>query len=238
MPDNGFQYYGKDLEALSFAPRYHRWILDSIAPSLGQDVAEIGAGTGNFTRLLLADDRYHVTAFEPSGNMFPVLDDLRRRSPALSTRNGFLADHAGSFAGDFDSVLYINVLEHIEHDVDELKLAGQVLKPKGKLVVFVPALPWLYGRLDELVGHYRRYTRDTLRTVVESAGFRIDRLHYFDIAGILPWFVVFRLLRMETIPSAVGLYDGLVVPVMSRLESLLRPPIGKNLLMVATENRN
>ena len=234
MPDNGFQYYGKDLEALSFAPRYHQWILDTIAPDLGESVAEIGAGTGNFTRLLLADGRYRVTAFEPSVNMFPALDTLRQTYPGLTTGNGFLADHASDLAGAFDNVLYINVLEHIEGDLDELRLAKQVLKPGGRLVIFVPALPWLYGRLDELVGHFRRYTRRSLREVVERAGFRIQRLHYFDAAGILPWFVAFRLLRLETIPSSVGLYDNLVVPVMSRLEGLWRPPIGKNLLLVAT----
>ena len=234
MSESGFQYYGKDLEALSFAPRYHQWILDTIAPNLGSEIAEIGAGTGNFTRLLLTDGSYQVTAFEPSANMFPALDSLRQESSTLKSENGFLSDYAESFPNAFDAVLYINVLEHIEHDVNELKLAGRVLKPGGRLVVFVPALPWLYGRLDELVGHYRRYTRDSLRGVVESAGFRIHRLHYFDIAGILPWFVVFRLLRMETIPSSVGLYDRFVVPLMSRMEAMVPPPVGKNLLMVAT----
>jgi SAM-dependent methyltransferase len=234
MPESGFQYYGKDLEALSFAPRYHRWILDSIAASLGNDIAEIGAGTGNFTRLLLADDRYCVTAFEPSANMFPALATLCRQYPSLQTENGFLSDYADSMQGRFDNVLYINVLEHIEKDVEELLLAARVLKPEGKLVVFVPALPWLYGRLDELVGHFRRYTRASLGHVVEAAGFRVQRLHYFDVAGIIPWLVAFRMLKLETIPSSVGLYDNLVVPVMSRLEGLLHPPIGKNLLLVAS----
>ncbi len=233
MPDDGFQYYGKDLEALSFAPRYHHWILYEIAPYLGHAVAEIGAGTGNFTRLLLADGSYHVSAFEPSANMFPVLDQLREDNPQLETAKGFLSDFAESMTQRFDSVIYINVLEHIEDDVGDLRLARGILKPEGRLVIFVPAHQWLYGRLDELVGHCRRYDRNGLRGVVEAAGFRVNSLHWFDIAGIIPWYIVFRLLKRETIPSSVGLYDNLVVPLMSRLEGFVRPPIGKNLLLVA-----
>jgi SAM-dependent methyltransferase len=237
MADTEFQYYGKDLEALSFAPKYHQWILESVAGYLGRDIAEIGAGTGNFTRLLLHGGQRRVTAFEPSANMFPRLDALRGEFPDLTTHNSFLADRAPELRGCFDNVLYINVLEHIEDDLGELRLACEALKPDGRLVIFVPALRWLYGRLDELVGHFRRYHRQPLREVAETAGFRVVRVHYFDIAGILPWLVVFRLLRAETIPTSVGLYDNLVVPVMRRVESVLRPPIGKNLLLVAEPNR-
>lgn len=233
MSGNHFEYYGKDLEALSFAPRYHQWILDTIAPYLGREVAEIGAGTGNFTRLLLDAERYLVTALEPSANMFPQLDALRRPHPQLKTENGFLSDYAPRMQDAFDSVLYINVLEHIEDDLGELGHARSILRRDGRLVIFVPALQWLYGRLDELVGHFRRYHREPLRQLVETAGFRVVRLHYFDIAGILPWFIVFRILRRETIPSSVSLYDNLVVPVMRRVESVVRPPVGKNLLLVA-----
>lgn len=231
-------YFGKDLEEMSFAPKYHQWILDSFAGALGKRVAEIGAGSGNFTRLLLADGQRSVTAFEPSGNMYARLQDLSRAFANLQTFNCPLEQEAGALAGTFDNVLYINVLEHIEDDAAELRHAHRILNDTGRLVIFVPALSGLYSPFDKVIGHYRRYHKQPLRELVTAAGFTVDKLFYFDVAGILPWYVNFVLLGSENIPRSVVLYDNLVVPVMKRLERLVRPPVGKNLLLVASKAGN
>ena len=232
-PSDKPQYHGRDLEAMSFAPRYQQWILDSISPYLGTKVLEVGAGSGNFTRLLLNKPGLELTAIEPSANMYPMLAEVQTINTGLCTANAPLAALASEMQGKFDSVLYINVLEHIENDALELSLACQVLKPGGKLIVFVPALAFLFSHFDTLIGHYRRYHRPALADLTVAAGFAIDRLHYFDIAGILPWYINFTLMKNAGIPGSVAVYDSMVVPVMRRLEAVVRPPVGKNLLLIA-----
>jgi SAM-dependent methyltransferase len=224
-------YPGKELEAMSFAANYHRWIVDEIAPFLGGKVAEVGAGIGSVSELLLRAPLEELHAFEPSANMYPRLAERLRAEPrATPVNDSFGAGQAGAA---FDSVAYINVLEHIEDDRGELAHAHAALRAGGHLLVFVPALPWLYGELDRRVGHRRRYTKDGLVRAVESAGFAVERARYFDIAGIVPWYVSFVLLRRSMDAGSVSLYDRVVVPPMRLLESVITPPIGKNVLLIA-----
>ena len=228
------QYFGRDLEAMAFARNYHRWIADELAPFLGSRVAEVGAGSGNFSQLLLATPGVaELHAFEPSANMYPLLQaQLARFANARST-NGFFGDHAAEHRQAFDSICYVNVLEHVALDGDELRQASIALRPGGHLLVFVPALPWLFSKLDQDLGHHRRYRKAELVSVVESAGLEVSRVKYFDLPGVLPWFVAFVLLGRTLTGGSVSLYDRLLVPLTRRLEGAIEPPLGKNLLLVA-----
>jgi SAM-dependent methyltransferase len=225
------QYFGKDLEAMSFATNYHRWILACFRPYLGSSVAEVGAGQGSFSRLLLETDIRSLLAFEPSANMYPELLRALASDPRATAVNDFFGPAAGM--DRFDSVLYVNVLEHIEDDAAELATARAALHPSGHLLVFVPALPWLFSPLDRQVGHYRRYVRKDLVRLVARAGFSAVQARYFDIAGILPWYVNFVLLRNTIGGRSVSAYDKLVVPLMRRIEERLPPCIGKNVILIA-----
>jgi hypothetical protein len=110
-----------------------------------------------------------------------------------------------------------------------------MLKPGGTICVFVPALPGLYGTADVSMGHHRRYQKAQLLETVRNAGFTVTKCRYFDLLGILPWWLSFRILKKETLnPTQVSLYDRIVVPVISRIERQLNLPAGKNLLTVAT----
>src|SRR3990172_5931740 len=113
----------------------------------------------------------------------------------------------------------------------------RLLKPGGRLLIFVPALPALYGSLDRVFGHCRRYTKSSLERLVAGAGFGVVRLCYFDILGVLPWWIVGRLARSRTIsPAMVGLYDRIAVPIGRALETVVPPPFGKNLVLIAQKN--
>jgi 2-polyprenyl-3-methyl-5-hydroxy-6-metoxy-1,4-benzoquinol methylase len=232
MPGESLPHYpGKELEAMSFAVNYHRWIVDEFEPYLGSEVAEVGAGIGSMSRLILAKPVRRLHAFEPSRNMFPMLaQGLRGEARATPVNDFFGAKHAGQ---GFDSILYVNVLEHVEDDRAELANAWQALKPGGHLLVFVPALQWLYSEFDRQVGHFRRYGRAALVKNAQAAGFAIVKARYFDAAGVLPWYINFVLLRRPMGGGSVSLYDKVAVPASRFLESIVPPPIGKNVLLVA-----
>lgn len=119
----------------------------------------------------------------------------------------------------------------------ELQAVHQTLSARGRLFLFVPALSWLYGAFDARVGHLRRYTKNELEEKLKRAGFRIVLLSYFDLAGIAPWWIKYRLLRSADMkPGSVRFYDRFIVPAVSRIEARLRLPLGKNLIVVAEKD--
>lgn len=235
-------YIGKDLEAMSFAANYHRWILDEFRPYLGDHIVEVGAGTGNFSRLLLAESPRKLSLVEPS----EMFEHLERNISTVETRtdvslyNSIFRNAADTIAAKArpDTIIYINVLEHIEDDLGELQTIYQTLADGGQCLIFVPALQALYGDFDRKVGHFRRYAKKDLEEKCRTAGFNIVRSRYFDLAGIIPWFIKYRILRSDDLsPNAVTLYDRLAVPVVKKFESLVNIPLGKNVLMVIGKGR-
>ena len=233
------EYAGKDLEAMSFAVNYHRWILSIFEPFLGQRVVEVGAGTGSFSELLLERRLQSLSLVEPSTAMYQQL--CRRieetsTSAVVKTYNDIFENVADRIRSDQrpDSIIYINVLEHIEDDIHELNVIKEMLDPGARLLIFVPALRWLHGSYDRQINHFRRYTRTELEKKCVAAGFRVIGSRYFDVFGVLPWWVKYRLLQSKNMePGAVRFYDQRVVPIAKRLESRLTPPLGKNVLLIA-----
>jgi SAM-dependent methyltransferase len=221
---------------MSAAVNYHRWILDEFEPFLGKIVAEVGAGIGSVSQLILERPIERLFAFEPSRNMFPALEKLLKDEPRAEAVNDFLTP-AFSRPG-FDSILYLNVLEHIADDVAELGNVNRTMKSGGHLLIFVPALSALFSEFDRELGHFRRYTKTELADKVSASGFEIISSRYFDIAGVIPWYLNFVLLRNRMGKNAVSAYDKAVVPVMRVIEGLVAPPIGKNVLLVARKNEN
>lgn len=234
-PQSG--YDGRDLEVLADMPHYQAWVLDLFGPALGGDVVEVGAGIGNLSGPLLS--RVHsAVLIEPAHNL---VERLRARAAPHNATvfGGTLAEacNAGVVrTGGHDAVLFVNVLEHIHDDGAELIRARALLKPDGALLVYVPALPFLFGALDRAVGHVRRYTPGGLRQIVEGAGFAIDELRYVDALGMLPWFIVGRVLDRASFGGA-PIYDRFAVPLLRRLEAAFPPKLGKNLVCVAHVRR-
>jgi SAM-dependent methyltransferase len=233
-------YVGQDLEALAEIPNYQNWILAHFRPYLSGRVVEVGAGVGTFSELYRAGAE-QVTLVEPAPNL---LRQLRTRFAAernvrvigdrvdAARASGALADRS------FDAVVLINVLEHIDDDRELLDALHALLVPGGTLLLFVPALQWLFGSLDRLVEHRRRYVKPQLRSLVEAAGFEIRDLRYFDALGVLPWFVTGRVIKARLFNErAAKLYDTVGVPIGAFAERFVTPPLGKNLLCVAQRAR-
>jgi SAM-dependent methyltransferase len=235
---NELQYVGRDLEAMSFAVNYHRWILQIFEPYLGKRIVEVGAGTGSFSELLLERRQQSLSLVEPSEDMSQKL----RARMSLVNPPFRVHIHQGLFrqlsthirsSEQPDSIIYVNVLEHVPDDQAELCAVSDTLDKDGRIFIFVPALSWLLGSFDRQIGHLRRYSLGELQKKCRAAGFRILLSRYFDFPGVLPWWIKYRLLRSERMePAAVRFYDKTIVPISRTLEAGFSPPLGKNIILV------
>jgi SAM-dependent methyltransferase len=230
---SGFTYSGEELDALAGARNYYGWIADGFAPYLGPRIVEVGAGIGTFTQYLLArrpDAR--ITAIEPADNNFPHLAARFAADARVAAVHGYLDD--GLPAGEADAVVAVNVMEHVQDDAGFLAAAARALRPGGHVLLFVPALPALFGTLDRAFHHHRRYTRPALLARLRAAGLQPRDVRYVNLPGIAAWWLAGRVLRNTSVSSRQArFYDRWVVPWVRALESRVRPPLGQGLLAVA-----
>ena len=236
-------YAGQDLEALADLPRYTGWILEQFQDVLHGRVIEVGAGIGNVA-LRYLDRVESALLVEPAANLCEKLRVRVAGRPNVAVVEALLHDVPVALTVQpFDAAIMVNVLEHIPDDAAVLARLFALLKPGAALCIFVPAVPQLFGSLDEIVDHVRRYTRDELDGKLRTAGFHVQRLDYLDTLGIVPWFIAGRVLRRKKY-DALGAqaYDRLGVPLTRALEAILgrvmpRTPIGKSLVAVAVKPR-
>ena len=218
------------LERMAAAPRYNRWMFDRLRPWVGRRVLEIGAGIGNMSTFLVDRERVVLTDTESY-----YLGRLRERfaaRPHVSVAELRLpAVSPGLVAERLDTVVCLNVLEHIEDDRASLQAMHRLLQPGGRLVLLVPSLRALYGTLDEALGHFRRYVPAELSEKLRGAGFRLRHLEYFNLAGVPGWWVAGRLLRRRLIPTGALRWYEALVPLF-RLERLLPWRIGQSLIAI------
>jgi glycosyltransferase involved in cell wall biosynthesis len=237
-PVAGGSFGAKDeLYALASATNFFSWIVEEMRIYLGHDVLEVGAGLGTVTRLLLdALPASQVTAIEPDAELFSLMEEALPASDRLQLRHESSLDTLTQTGpGSFDSLVYVNVLEHIRDHGGELETARKLLRPGGTVAIFVPAMPSLYGSLDRKSGHYRRYRLDALRALAEAAGFEPILCKHMDMAGAVPYWATIRIGNMKSASAlTTKLFDNVIVPVSRAAESVVKdPPFGKNLLLIA-----
>jgi len=218
------------LEQLSGAVRYNRWMFERLRRWIGRSVLEIGSGIGNLSAFLVDRDRLVLTDTREE-----YLSRLRQRfagKPHISVTRLYLPDDDSAVAGQrFDTIICLNVLEHIDDDISALHAIRRLLAPAGRLVLLVPALPALYGTIDRALGHHRRYKRAGLADLLQATGFRPAHIEYFNIAGIPGWWFAGRVLRRDLIPGgSLKLYDALVP--LFRLERLIPWRVGQSLIAI------
>lgn len=228
-----FLYLSQELGVLSNAKNYYRWILGYFKDYLGNRVIEVGPGYGAFSELLLSEAKAEeLILVEPADNHFSLLQSRFSGKKGIQFIHGYLEELPDSISAD--SLIAINVFGLIEDDEAFLKFVHKRLKAGGHLLLFAPALPFLYGTLDVAFGMVRRYTKSGLASLIQTAGFHVEWVRYFNFIGVVGWFIGGKLLQKRTLNSFdVKLYDQWVVPWMSRLEKGWEPPIGQSLLAVA-----
>lgn len=226
-----FAYAGSELELFARATNWKSYLSSLIRPHLGKSVLEVGAGLGVTTRYL-CDKQERWLCLEPDEQQAQVTRAAigRGELPACcEARVGTIADLD---AEKFDSILYIDVLEHIEDDQAELARAIELLEPGGVLIALVPAYQWLFTPFDRAIGHYRRYTKRSLAEAVPNSLRRLS-LHYLDSVGLLAC-LGNRFVLRSSLPTArqIWIWDRLMVTSSRLLDPLLGYTIGKSVLGV------
>jgi SAM-dependent methyltransferase len=229
-------YEGADLQVLTELQNYYDWIMETFAPYVAGNVVEYGGGLGTVSARLLPYVK-QLTIVEPSSNLISFLQSRFSREPKVLIVGESLEMHAAHLDdGSLDTIVMVNVLEHVENDLQALYHLIRSLKSGGHLLIFVPALQQLMSELDRIHGHYRRYHKNDLIGKVSAAGGTILVCRYFDFFGIAPWLILNKLLRSTAFnPTLVRLQDKIVVPLCRRFERIVSPPVGKNLILVATK---
>ena len=177
-------YAGTELDVFAGAKRWKRYLRSRIRPYLGRRVLEVGAGIGGTTRFLCTGNHESWICLEPDGSLLErLVEGIESGGIPQCCRpvEGVLADFNAEPLPD--SILYVDVLEHIRHDADELAIARDKVAPAGYVVVLSPAHPWLYTPFDRAIGHYRRYTKRSLGALTPR-GLKLVRLDYLDSAGL------------------------------------------------------
>lgn len=229
LGDSGLQ--SQTLESIASAVRYHDWLTTLGRPHLGDHPVELGSGLGDYAQRWLDSGVPRITATEVDPSR---LDHLRKRFADDERVQVRFLDVRRSEPADHSALAMFNVLEHIPDDLQALRAAHTLVRPGGKVVVFVPAFQFAMSRFDRAVGHVRRYTRASLSRTLTDANLIVREVHYVNMPGLPAWVICMRLLRMTPGDGrALSLWDTLVIPLARRLEARHRPPFGQSVFAVA-----
>lgn len=222
------------LRRMANVDRYNRWVFQKLGGHVGCRVLEVGCGIGNMTPFFLGAEK--MTCVDVLPESVAVVREQFATYPQVTAMVADIAEPESVEqvgAGSYDTVVCINVLEHIERDADALRHMYDALMPGGKLLLFVPAGQYLYGHLDEALGHYRRYSVGPLCDLVQTQGFEIVEAFYMNAAGIPGWFLSSRVLRREAPPRGLLWLFNLLTPIFVWFEETFRPPFGQSVVCVA-----
>jgi SAM-dependent methyltransferase len=222
---------GKEtLERIKPMRNYNRWIYERIAPFVGQRVLEVGCGIGNMFQFFA--DRERVVgididpkqvamikkAFKGKENIRFAVEDIEKIDVKKYARE------------KFDTIICLNVLEHIRNDAKALRIFQRILAPGGTLVLQIPAHKFLYSTLDRGLSHFRRYTRKGLLSKTMRAGFTTAHCSYMNIFGIPGWFVNGRLLRRNILPAGQLKGFDRLLPILKRLDRAFNRVAGLSII--------
>jgi SAM-dependent methyltransferase len=213
------------------ALHYQDWLEELCLPYLGEKCLEFGSGYGYLTERLARGRT--IVASDVSDKNLELLEARFANSENVTVRRIDVAEFAST--DQYDSIVMLNVLEHIEDDVAALSALRAALVPGGRLLLYVPAFMLLYSEQDRAIGHFRRYRKRSLRQLMVEAGFEVLEDRYVNSIGALGWFLYCRLLRRRASDQiAVSTCDRIVIPIVRRLERRIRPPFGLSIFAVGS----
>lgn len=226
----------KNLELMTEAKNYNRWLYDTIKENLGKRILEVGGGLGNMTHFFLDKElvvstdvlpqqvKYLREKFSEYPNYYAEETDISEEYLALRKYN-------------FDTVVLINVLEHIRDDIKCLDNIYDLLPTHGKLILILPAFSFAFGTIDISDKHYRRYNSDFV-VILEKIGYRIIKRRYMNMIGLLGWIWHGKIAKIKLHNKYdITLFERLV-PVLRLIERIVPPPFGLSLIIICEKNRS
>ena len=218
------------LQSVRRAKGFNRWMLSQFRPFIGSRVLEAGCGIGNFTEQLLDRERLVCLDYDPFyvemiDRRFGHLENMKVLRADVTNKD----DYKNVIPENVDTIICLNVVEHIEADTTALAHYHETLVDGGHCIILVPAQPWLFSECDRALGHFRRYTNAELRKKMEDAGFEVVSLRQFNRLGVAGWFVNKILKRADLSPRQMRLYEWLLIP--AKILDALR--IGPGLSVIA-----
>ena len=210
------------LNSLAGTRRFNRWMADTIRPYVGNQVLEIGAGIGNMTRELIVGRKSYLASDIDE-------EHLARQNVRFRGRQNFRSQKCDlcnsedftDLRGKFDTVVCLNVVEHVDDHLGALRNIRSALQPGGCAIILVPQDQAIYGTLDEVLGHYRRYSEESLRAVMTEAGFSVERVLHFNRTTRPGWWFNGRILKRRTFGRLqLKIFDSMV-PFLRRIDKLL-----------------
>lgn len=215
------------------AKPYFVWQLEQFTPYLGNRVIDVGCGLGNFAEILL--DRELYVGIDSDQDIIEKMKDQYADTKNAEFLHADITQwvHIQALANEkADSIMCVNVLEHIEDDRVALKNMAATLPPGGHICLLVPAFQCLYGTLDSLDGHFRRYTKGMILDRIKNLPVEIVHLYYFNMVGSLGWFLKGRILREKNQSDANYAVMNMLIPLFSKIERVIKPFFGMSLIAI------
>lgn len=227
----------KTLDVIGEASQFNKWMFETILPFSKGKILEIGSGLGNIStfflenrnEILLTDLRTEYCTllqdkFSSKSNLIGV-EQLNLIHPDF---DNFYYDHLEKY----DTVFALNVIEHIKDDNLAISNCKKLLKNNGHLIILVPSYQRLFNRFDKELGHFRRYTQNNLQQLFMNNHFSIVHKQYFNLIGIVGWYISGSLMKKDSIPSKqMKVYDKLV-PIWQVLDKLFKNKIGLSTIII------
>lgn len=227
---------------------YRKYQYDLIGKYIGKNIMEVGSGEKGFTNEIVknVENIKRLISIEPSKTLFKLHKNKFLFPKFVSFFMKDLFDLKKKTFGSFDTILFIHVLEHIKEDKKALEKSYELLKPGGKILIEVPALPFLYSSHDKFLGHYRRYSKKYMLSIINKKKLKVIDIWYQDFIGILGSLLYFKFKKI-TLNTNTGanlvsnqgkIYDKYIVPFQKFVEKYIRPPIGLSLTIILQKNND
>jgi len=223
------KYQYEVLRTFALTYNYNQWIFNKLKPFIGKIILEVGCGIGNLTKYFTQYKK--LTCID---NCLEFIKHMQIDFPQVEFYNYDITDTEvlKIKKNGFDTIICVNVLEHIKDDIQALKNMHNLLQSNGKLLLFVPALGMLYGSIDKKLGHFRRYSKSELIEKITKTRFVIEKIEYNNFLGLFGWFINSRIFKKERFPILQTIFFDKFIPVTASIEQKITIPIGMNLFVV------